>query len=120
MQSGALKDKATNINFEKPLTVLVWLTSIVSIALTFVVSYLLDPGARRRHAVVEAQHHHQLRHAGRRDHPGADQGLHLDRVEAREEVVTSSREGGASLNILSGLTAGNFSAVLDGHGADRA
>ncbi len=32
-----------------------------------------------------------------------------------KEVVTSSREGGASLNILSGLTAGNFSAFWIGH-----
>ena len=36
------------------------------------------------------------------------------------EVVTSSREGGASLNILSGLVAGNFSAYLAGPGDDGA
>ena len=37
-----------------------------------------------------------------------------------KEVVTSSREGGASLNILSGLVAGNFSALLAGHDHDGA
>ena len=36
------------------------------------------PRSGRRHAVVEALDHHQLRHAGRRHHPRADQGLHLD------------------------------------------
>ena len=43
-----------------------------------------DPGPRRRHAVVEAVDGHHLRHAGRRDHPGAGEGLHVDRVGARE------------------------------------
>ena len=43
-----------------------------------------DPRPRRRHAVVEALVDHHLRHARRRDHPRAGQGLHLDRVEARE------------------------------------
>ena len=42
------------------------------------------PRARRRHPVVEALGHHQLRHPGRRHHSRGDQGLHLHRVEARE------------------------------------
>ena len=47
---------------------------------------LLLPGARprRRYAVVEAVHGDHLRHAGRRDHPRAGEGLHLDRVGARQ------------------------------------
>ena len=70
-----------------------------------------DPRPRRRHAVVEAVDGHHLRHAGRRDHPGARQGVHLDRIGARAgKWSASSREGGASLNILSGFVAGNFSA----------
>ena len=57
------------MNFEAPLTSLVWITSIVSIVLTFVVSYLIDSRTgRRHHAVVEAGDDHLLRHAGRRDH----------------------------------------------------
>ena len=51
-------------------------------ALTFVVSLPAHPGPRRRHAVVEALDHHHLRHARRRDHPRARQGLHLDRTPA--------------------------------------
>ena len=42
-----------------------------------------DPRARRRQPVVEALHDHHLRHAGRRDHPRAGQGLHLDQLRAR-------------------------------------
>jgi K(+)-stimulated pyrophosphate-energized sodium pump len=102
---------ATRFNFEAPLTQLVWLTSIVSVVLTYVVSYLVIP---------------QLGGNG-------DLWWHLSTVitcgtlagaiipemvkvftstESRHvrEVVTSSREGGASLNILSGFVAGNFSA----------
>ena len=100
------------MNFEAPLTSLVWLTSIVSVVLTYVVSYLLIPDlGGDTDAVVEAVDDHHLRHAGRRDHPRAGQGLHLAPSRAHvREVVTASREGGASLNILSGLVAGNFSA----------
>ena len=71
------------MNFEAPLTSLVWLTSIVSVAITYVVSYLPHPGSRRRHAVVEAVDGDHLRDAGRGDHPGAGQGLHLDRIVPR-------------------------------------
>ena len=41
------------------------------------------PRPRRRHALVEAVDRHHLRHAGRRDHPRAREGLHLDRVGPR-------------------------------------
>ena len=74
------------MDFEAPLTSLVWLTSIVSIALTYVVSYVMIPVARRRFdSVVEAGHHHQLRHPGGRGDSGAGKGLHfdLDRARAR-------------------------------------
>ena len=100
------------MNFEAPLTQLVWLTSIVSVVLTYVVSYLAHPRPRRRpDALVEALHRHHLRHPGGRHHPRAGQGLHLGRQSRHvREVVTTSREGGASLNILSGFVAGNFSA----------
>ena len=61
--------------------------------------------------VVEALDRHHLRHPGRRDHSGIRQSLHFHRIPATcAKIVTSSREGGASLNILSGLVAGNFSA----------
>src|SRR5213083_49926 len=100
-----------HMNFEAPLTTLVWLTSFVSVALTFLASRLLIP------------------------HIGGDPTLWwklslvitcgtlagaiipefvkvFTSVGSRHvrEIVTSSREGGASLNILSGFVAGNFSA----------
>ena len=74
---------ADKMNFEKPLTQLVWVTSLVSVAMTYVVSYLLIPELGDGDPVVEAVDHHHLRHAGRRHHPRGGQGLHLDRVEAR-------------------------------------
>ena len=74
---------ADKMNFEKPLTQLVWLTSLVSVAMTYVVSYLLVPKLGLGDAsdpVVEAVDHHHLRHAGGRHHPRGRQDLHLDRV----------------------------------------
>ena len=59
---------------------------------------------------METGDDHFLRHARGRDDSGAGQGLYFDQFAHVKEVVTSSREGGASLNILSGLVAGNFSA----------
>ena len=59
------------MNFEAPLTPLVWLTSLVSVALTFVVSYVLIPDIRRRPvAVVEAFDGYYVRDACGRDHSG--------------------------------------------------
>ena len=60
---------ADEMNFEAPLTSLVWLTSIISIVLTYIVSYLIVPAAGRRFdAMVEAGDHHLLRNAGGRDY----------------------------------------------------
>ncbi|MBM3727233.1 MAG: sodium-translocating pyrophosphatase [Acidobacteria bacterium] len=102
---------SAKMNFEAPLTFLVWLTSIVSVALTYVVSYLMIPSLGgddslwwKLSTVITC---------------GTLAGAIIPEfvkvftsVESRHvrEVVTSSREGGASLNILSGLVAGNFSA----------
>jgi K(+)-stimulated pyrophosphate-energized sodium pump len=101
---------AAQMNFEAPLTSLVWVTSVVSVLLTYVASWLLigDLGdgslwwklstiitcGTLAGAIIpelvkvftSTQSHHV------------------------REIVTSSREGGASLNILSGFVAGNFSA----------
>ena len=101
---------ATSMNFEAPLTSLVWITSIVSVAITFVVSYLTipelsgNPTLWWKLAVIISC--------------GTIAGALIPELvkvftstESRHvsEVVTSSREGGPSLNILSGLVAGNFS-----------
>jgi K(+)-stimulated pyrophosphate-energized sodium pump len=101
---------ADKMNFEAPLTFLVWLTSILSVVLTYIVSYLMLPDLGdgtlwwKLSSVITC---------------GTLAGAIIPELvkvftstESRHvrEVVTSSREGGASLNILSGLVAGNFSA----------
>ncbi|MDB4908266.1 MAG: hppA [Gemmatimonadetes bacterium] len=103
-------ESAAKMNFEAPLTLLVWLTSIVSVAATYAASYVLirelGDGSLwwKLSSVITC---------------GTLAGAIIPEfvkvftsTESRHvrEVVTSSREGGASLNILSGLVAGNFSA----------
>jgi K(+)-stimulated pyrophosphate-energized sodium pump len=105
---------ADKMNFEKPLTQLVWVTSIVSMISTFVASYFLikDLGDGslwwKLSCIITC---------------GTLAGALIPEMikvftstESRhvKEVVTASREGGASLNVLSGLTAGNFSAYWMG------
>ena len=107
--------QAKDFNLEHPLTSLVWITSLVSIVVTFVASDLLLGGR-----------------AGQPDlwwvlsiviSIGTIAGAIIPEftkvftsTESRhvKEVVTSSRQGGASLNILSGFVAGNFSAFWQG------
>ncbi|MGL4420516.1 MAG: sodium-translocating pyrophosphatase, partial [Gemmataceae bacterium] len=100
-----------NFNYEAPLTFLVWLTSIVSVVATYAVSYLLIPSLNgdtsmwwKLSTIITC---------------GTLAGAIIPELVKVftstesghvREVVTSSREGGASLNILSGLVAGNFSA----------
>ena len=101
---------ADKMNFEAPLTSLVWITSIVSVVITFVISWLTIPELAGNNtlwwklAIIISC--------------GTLAGAIIPELvkvftstESRHvaEVVTSSREGGPSLNILSGLVAGNFS-----------
>ncbi len=100
---------ATEMNFEAPLTSLVWLTSLVSIALTYLVSWLLlpqlgDGSVWWKMATVMTCG----TLAGALIPELVKVFTSLEATHTRE-VVTSSREGGASLNILSGFVAGNFS-----------
>src|SRR5579859_7212483 len=101
---------ADKMNFEAPLTMLVWLTSILSIGLTYVLSSVMIPDLKgdtslwwKLSSVISC---------------GTLAGAVIPEfvkvftsTQSRHvrEIVTSSREGGASLNILSGLVAGNFS-----------
>ncbi|HWP02332.1 MAG TPA: sodium-translocating pyrophosphatase [Gemmatimonadaceae bacterium] len=103
--------EATSLNFEAPLTQLVWLTSAISVVLTYVVSRLAIPNLAgdpslwwQLSTVITC---------------GTLAGAIIPElvkvftsVQSRHvrEVVSSSREGGTSLNILSGFVAGNFSA----------
>lgn len=108
---------ATKMDFEMPLTRLVWLTSLISIALTYVVSYLMIPSLSGNQelwwqlsTIISC---------------GTLAGAVIPELVKVftstssahvKEIVISSREGGASLNILSGLVAGNFSCLWLGLG----
>jgi len=98
------------MNFEAPLTSLVWLTSIVSVVITYIVSYLLiaDLGDGslwwKLSTVITCG---TLAGAIIPEFVKIFTSTESTHVK---EIVTSSREGGASLNILSGFVAGNFSA----------
>jgi K(+)-stimulated pyrophosphate-energized sodium pump len=105
----ALYAGKSEMNFEAPLTSLVWLTSGVSVGLTYLASYLLIPGLGdgtlwwKLSTVITC---------------GTLAGAIIPELvkvftstgsRHVAEVVSSSREGGASLTILSGFVAGNFS-----------
>jgi K(+)-stimulated pyrophosphate-energized sodium pump len=100
----------TKMNFEHPLTSLVWITSLVSVALTYLVSWWLIPGLGdgtlwwKLATVITCG---TLAGAIIPEFVKVFTSTNSAHVQ---EVVTSAREGGASLNILSGLVAGNFSA----------
>ena len=106
---------ASEMNFETPLTSLVWITSVVSIVLTFLISYSIipelggDPTQWWKLATIISC--------------GTLAGALIPELvkvftstESRHvrEVVKSAQEGGASLGILSGFIAGNFSAYYLG------
>ena len=101
---------ADKMNFEAPLTSLVWITSVVSIVLTYIISKLIIPGLGgdpsqwwKLATIISC---------------GTLAGAIIPELvkvftstESRHvrEVVTSAQEGGASLGILSGFVSGNFS-----------
>jgi K(+)-stimulated pyrophosphate-energized sodium pump len=108
-------EQADKMDFERPLTALVWLTSIISVGMTYLSSWLLIPQLSgdssmwwKLATIITC---------------GTLAGAIIPELvkiftstNSRHvrEVVASSRQGGASLNILSGLTAGNFSAFWMG------
>jgi K(+)-stimulated pyrophosphate-energized sodium pump len=107
--------KADHLDFEEPLTFLVWLTSIVSIVITYGASYLLIPNlggdpmlwwklstiitcGTLAGAII----------------PELIKVFTSTKSAHVQECVEASKEGGASLNILAGFTAGNYSAYWMG------
>ena len=104
-------------NFEHPLTNLVWITSIVSIIVTFAASYVLladlpHVGGMALWVALSA-----IISCGTIAGaliPEFTKVFTSTGSRHCEEVVNASRQGGASLNILSGLVAGNFSAFWEG------
>jgi K(+)-stimulated pyrophosphate-energized sodium pump len=105
--------QVNTMNFETPLTRLVWLTSIVSVALTYVSSYLLIPALGPSGDTTLWWKLSTIITCGTLAGAVIPELVKIftstESAHTRE-VVTSSREGGPSLNILSGLVAGNFSA----------
>ena len=108
--------KAKEFNPESPLTWLVWMTSGISILVTFAATWLLLPESQTVHKslwwvlsiIISC---------------GTLAGALIPELtkiftstESRHvrEVVTASKQGGASLNVLSGFVAGNFSAFWEG------
>jgi K(+)-stimulated pyrophosphate-energized sodium pump len=102
---------AETMNFEAPLTSLVWLTSLLSVVVTYAASYLLIPGLNgdgslwwKLSTIISCG---TLAGALIPEFVKVFTSTESGHVK---EVVVASREGGASLNILAGLIAGNFSA----------
>jgi K(+)-stimulated pyrophosphate-energized sodium pump len=101
---------AATMNFETPLTTLVWLTSIVSVILTYIVSYFLIPDLGDGTLWWKLSSVITCGTLAGAIIPELVKVFTSTESAHTREVVTSSREGGASLNVLSGLVAGNFSA----------
>jgi K(+)-stimulated pyrophosphate-energized sodium pump len=103
------------MNFEAPLTSLVWITSVVSVALTYFVSSLIIPdlGGDTTQWWKLATIISCGTLAGAIIPELVKVFTSIDSRHVRE-VVTSAQEGGASLGILSGFVAGNFSAYYLG------
>jgi K(+)-stimulated pyrophosphate-energized sodium pump len=107
--SAKYKD-ADEMDFEHPLTSLVWLTSIVSIILTYVVSYLMIPTLGDGTLWWKLASIISCGTLAGALIPELVKAFTSVKSAHVKEVVKSAQEGGASLGILSGFVAGNFSA----------
>ena len=118
----AYAKKAKKFDFEQPLTNLVWITSIMSIAMTYGVSYYLlgNIGATEGSCCCASYNPYgslwlilatiiSCGTLGAALIPEFTKIFTSPKAKHTEEVVTASREGGASLTILSGIVSGNFS-----------
>src|SRR3989339_1142231 len=103
------------LDFEVPLTSLVWITSILSIIITFVISYwqlygLKDPAGNPTNIWLVLAVIISCGTLGAALIPEFTKIFTSTKARHTKEVVIASREGGPSLTILSGLVSGNFSA----------
>ncbi len=105
--------KDEDIDFEKPLTSLVWITSILSMIVTFVISKVLI-GHLPDNLWLTLSIIISCGTLGAALIPEFTKIFTSPKSKHVNEVVTASREGGSSLTILSGLVAGNFSAFWTG------
>ncbi|MBP1709471.1 MAG: Inorganic diphosphatase [Deltaproteobacteria bacterium] len=113
--TNAVNQGKTKINFEGALTSLVWITSILSIVVTFAISYwqlagneaimAVDPNLWIKLSVIIS-----CGTLAAAIIPELVKAFTSSKSAHCQEVVTAAREGGASLDILSGLVAGNMSA----------
>lgn len=105
----AVFGKAEKVDFEQPLTNLVWITSILSIIMTFGVSKWLLGSMAGEHLWWVLAGIISCGTLGAALIPEFTKMFTSPNALHTKEVVTASREGGASLTILSGLVSGNFS-----------
>ncbi len=111
------KSKYSNkdrFNFENPLTALVWLTSIISIIVTFIISYFLLNHLEYEGLWWKLSTIISFGTIAAAIVPELTKSFTSSKSRHVREVVEASKEGGASLNILSGMIAGNFSAFWKG------
>ncbi|HNX79733.1 MAG TPA: sodium-translocating pyrophosphatase, partial [Prolixibacteraceae bacterium] len=113
--SKAIYQGKEEIDFEAPLTHLVWITSILSIIVTFIASYLMIPDLNGNtnmwwilSTIISCGT------IGGALIPEFTKIFTSPKSAHVQEVVKSGQEGGASLTILSGFVAGNFSAFWMG------
>lgn len=104
---------ADDLDFEKPLTSLVWITSIFSIIVTFIASYFII-GSMPDNIWISLSVIISAGTLGAALIPEFTKIFTSPKSTHVKEVVEASKQGGASLNILSGLVAGNFSAFWKG------
>jgi K(+)-stimulated pyrophosphate-energized sodium pump len=110
---------ADDIDFEKPLTSLVWITSILSIAITFIISYwqlggITDSSGSNTGLWYTLAIIISCGTLGAALIPEFTKIFTSTNASHTKEVVTASREGGASLTIISGIVSGYFSAFWQG------
>lgn len=107
--------KLKSFDFEAPLTSLIWLTSIVSIAGTFAVSYIMLPRSQFGPNIWwELSVIISCGTLAAAIIPEFTKIFTSSKSQHVQEVVNASREAGASLNIISGIVAGNFSGFWQG------
>ncbi len=106
--------KSDDLDFEKPLTNLVWITSILSMVVTFAASYYLIGDIHGGKLWIPLSIIISAGTLGAALIPEFTKLFTSPKSIHVNEVVEASKEGGASLNILSGLVAGNFSAFWQG------
>jgi len=118
--SSAKYKNSDKFNFESPLTSLVWISSIISIAATYVVSYFMINTIDGLGGVAGDGLWWKLASIisvgtlAAALIPELTKAFTSSKSRHVKEVVKASQEGGASLNILSGMVAGNFSAFWKG------